>query len=226
MPAADSAAAPVAVVDTMLSDDLPYEVLANEDSVRRLTDRLEQELARAPAADQPRLLLEIGRLKKHYNPSRGTPGGDYAESRGEEFWYNEIGGNYLYTGTHLKQLIEKFPNDPRVDDAAYQLTMLQQGGECEGFVTCYVAVVLHQVDDFLAAYPNSPYAPRALARAIEGFDSHLKDVDLTKKTYEFDPAELPPILARFDSVTVGLPAPLRARADSLLASVRGRLRGP
>ena len=46
---------------------------------------------------------------------------------------------WLYQGTDLKELVRRFPNHELADEAAYELTLLPTGGECEGSVACYVA---------------------------------------------------------------------------------------
>jgi len=124
----------------------------------------------------------------------------------------------------LRDLIERFPSHPLADDAAWQLTLLPPAGECEGFVICYVESRWRMVRDFLGAYPASPYAPRALDRAIAAFDDNLRPVaDLSRSSEFYDAGDLPPLLAEFDSVTTGLPKPLRERAAAYSSGLRRRL---
>ena len=214
--------APVQPADSLLPDEPAYVFGVNLDSLRLALDSMERALSKAPEARQPELLLELGRAKKRYLPMGGTPEAKYATEREAEYWYNEIGGSYLYTGYHFQQLIERFPNHRLADDAAYQLTMLPQGGECEGFMTCYVARALHDVDDFMKNFPNSPYAERALERGLQAF-APLDTLDLTRTTEMYDPNELPAILARFDTMTARLPPALRTRAEILINSINARL---
>lgn len=228
VPAAERTPAPAtrAALDTMLADEPEYSQV-NLDSLRTVLDSLETELARAAADRQPYLLFELGRAKKRFIPELRSPHEAYAKAREGEYWYNEIGGNYLYQGTHFRQLIERFPDHHLADDAGYQLTMLPEGGECEGFITCYIARSLHDVQDFLVQFPNSPYAPRALERVMHAFETQLNDLDLTKKSADqmYDPNELPPIVARFDTATMKLPPALRAQASALVGRINARLAG-
>ena len=194
------------------------------DSLRVEMARLEQELARAPAGEQPRLLLELGRVKRFYIAPADGPHAHYARSRADEYMYDEIGGRFVYRGKHLRNLIEQFPAHPLADDAAWQLTLLPPAGECEGFVLCHVESRWRDVRDFLGAHPASPYAPRALDRAIAAFDDNLRSVaDLTRSSEYYDAGDLPPLLAEFDSVTAGLPMPLRERAAAFSSQLRRRL---
>ena len=198
---------------------------AHLDSLRVEMARLEQELAGAPTREQPRLLLELGRVKRLYIAPADGPHAAYARSRADEYMYDEIGGRFVYRGRHLLDLIERFPAHPLADDAAWQLTLLPPAGECEGFVICYVESRWQMVRDFLGAHPASPYAPRALDRAIAAFEDHLRPVaDLTRSSEYYDAGDLPPLLAEFDSVTTGLPEPLRERAAAFSSQLHRRLK--
>ncbi|HEU4719773.1 MAG TPA: hypothetical protein VFS59_00305 [Gemmatimonadaceae bacterium] len=194
------------------------------DSLRVEMARLEQELRRAPEGEHPPLLLELGRAKRLYIAPLDGPHAHYARTRPDEYVYDEIGGRFVYHGKHLRHLLERFPDHPLADDAAWQLTLLPSAGECEGFVVCYVEYRWRRVRDFLGAHPASPYAPRALDRAIAAFDEHLTSVtDLTRSSEFYDAGDLPPLVAEFDSVTAGLPAPLRERAAAFSSRLRRRM---
>lgn len=213
------------VRDTMPPDLQPYEQV-NADSLRAKIDSLDAALSGASEASRPRLLFELGRAKRLYVGDRGTPQGDYAARHEDEFFYNEIGGNYLYNGKDLKSLIERYPQHDLADDAAYELTLLPGGGECEGFLTCYIGREWNDLQPFLQRFPRSAYASRAVERIVQAYRDALKDVtDLARPTEMYDPKELRPLLASLDSVAVTLPAPLKARADSLSDSIWPRLGG-
>ena len=194
------------------------------DSLRVEMARLEQALRRAPDGEHPPLLLELGRAKRLYIAPPDGPHAHYARTRPDEYVYDEIGGRFVYHGKHLRDVTERFPQHPLADDAAWQLTLLPSAGECEGFVTCYVEYRWRRVRDFLGAHPASPYAPRALDRAIAAFDDNLTSVaDLTRSSEFYDAGDLPPLLAEFDSVTAGLPVPLRERAAAFSSRLRRRM---
>jgi hypothetical protein len=209
--------------DTM-PPDIPAYTQVDADSIRAKMDSVESLLAKASDADKPRLLFALGRLKRLFMSMQGTAHGRYAAAREDEYWYNELGDNYIYTGKHLKQLIDSYPRHDLADDAAYELTLLPLGGECEGFVTCAIGAEWIHVKDFLPQYPTSAYARRALDRAIAAYAEHLKDVkDLATKKEYYDPSELRSLLVQFDSVATRLPPPLKTRADSLSAALWSRL---
>jgi hypothetical protein len=211
--------------DTMPPDIQPYGEM-DADSLRQRIDSLDDALSGAGEADRPRLLFETGRAKRLFVADRGTPHGNYAARREDEFFYNEVGGNYLYNGKDLKALIERYPQHDLADDAGYELTLLPGGGECEGFVTCYIAQEWHDLDPFLRRFPTSAYASRAVERVVRSYRNALKDVpNLTTPTDMYDPKELRPLLASLDSVAIKLPAALKARTDSLSQSVWAKLGG-
>jgi hypothetical protein len=209
--------------DTMPAD-IPAYTQVDADSIRAKMDSVEALLAKATDAERPRLLFTLGRLKRLFISSQGTLHGRYAAGREDEYWYNELGDNYIYTGKHLKQIIDSFPRHDLADDAAYELTLLPLGGECEGFVTCAIAAEWIHVRDFLARYPTSAYARRALDRALAAYAEYLKDVkDLAVQSEYYDPKELRNLLVEFDSVATRLPPTLKTRADSLSAALWPKL---
>ena len=218
----DTSAAMV-VRDTMPPDIAPYEQV-NPDSLRARIDSLDAALSGASETDRPDLLFQLGRAKRLFVADRGTPQGNYAARHEDEFFYNEVGGNYLYNGKDLKALVERYPQHDLADDAAYELTLLPGGGECEGFVTCYIAREWQDVESFLRRFPTSAYAWRAVDRVVRAYRDGLKDIpDLAKATDMYDPTELRPQLASLDSVAVGLPPALKTRLDSLSRSIRSKL---
>lgn len=211
------------VGDTVVQGDDGTDAL-RLDSLRARMARLEDALARGDDRDHPRLLLELGRTKRVFIAPYDGPHAAYARSRPGEYMYDEIGGRHLYRGSHLRELVARFPAHALADDAAWQLTLLTPAGECEGFVICHIESRWRMVRDFLGTHPDSPYAARALDRAIAAFDDHLRDVtDVTRSSEFYDAAGLPPLLADFDSVTARLPAPLRERAATFSAGLRRRM---
>src|SRR5918999_3650844 len=111
------AAASCVDVDTTIAD-YRWPSGENADSVRRIVESLERELETATEAARPRLLLELGRAKAAL-----APDAQYARAREKRFFYNEVGGDFLYTGWHFEELIKRFPASDLVDDAAYEATL-------------------------------------------------------------------------------------------------------
>jgi len=171
------------------------------------------------------LYLRLGRLKRAYERwlARGAPTEAYAQAHPYEYKYNEVGADYLYTGYHFRELLNRFPQSEVADSAAWELTRLSPGGECEGYVPCYIERQFAPVADFLSQYPNSPFAVEGVRRANEAFTRALSDVaDLTEPSDCYRPAEVQALLSRYDSVAERLPAPVRVSATLTIADVWAR----
>ena len=52
--------------------------------------------------------------------------------------HDESGAVFYYTGQDFRDLIQRFPNSPLVEVAAYALTFVEPRGECEGDLACVV----------------------------------------------------------------------------------------
>src|SRR5260370_735972 len=86
------------------------------------------------------LYLRLGRMKKAYEGrlSYGSPAMSYALAHPAEYNSNEVDADYIYNGYHFRELMRRFPKSEWADDAAWELTLLSRGGECEGNVACYI----------------------------------------------------------------------------------------
>ena len=170
-----------------------------------LVERLERQAA-AGDGDTPALLLELGRAKSVFRPEAR-----YAESHGRDFFHDEPSGDALYRGTDFKELLRRFPDHELADDAAYELTRLPLGGDCEGFIACYVAREWEPLSTFLLAYPNSPLADAAVDRALSAFENIEADKDLRTETDFYEPKAIGELVASLDAVGRTLTQPRRAR---------------
>ena len=173
----------------------------------------ERRLRTAPETSQPAVLMEIGRLK-----SRLDVDPKYAAAWNKEFFYQELAGRWLYTGWHFKEVLRRFPNHKFADDAAYQLTLLPEGGECEGYVPCQVAALWMRLEPFLRKYPSSPYADSAVQRTLLAFSAIKPRMNLTQPSSEIDPPEIRKLVNSLDQAAGPLPP---ARGLALLARVAG-----
>jgi hypothetical protein len=163
--------------------------------VRDLIDSLEKSAAAATTASLPALYLELGRAKTAYVP---TP--DYAKARPNEYFYNEIAGDWLYRGWHFEQILQRFATSDLADDAAYEMTKLVPGGECEGYIACYVHVGWQPVAEFLRAYPRSAFATEGIKRAIRAFSVIGQGMDLRGGSEYIDPPEIRRLIVELDTL--------------------------
>jgi hypothetical protein len=187
-------------VDTAGLDD--DRLFARDDSTLGVVrDSLERRLRQSDTTAP--LLLALGRAA-----AVAAPDSQYAAARPNEYFYNEIGGGWLYRGWHFEELRRRFPNDSLADDAAHEITRLPMGGECEGFIPCYVHVGFGPVAEFLGAYPQSPLAHDALRRALAAFSRFAPDLDLRQPSEYVDTADVRRLVSELDSLGRALPPSL------------------
>jgi hypothetical protein len=186
-------------------------------------EALEDSLATFPThADRPAWLWELGglwrrRLPGHICPAVG-PVPALARKyeryfRGDccECWYH-------YTHAHWKDLVRGFPDDSSAADAAYLLTSAPSGGECEGWVACWIETDYGPLEHFLRTYPASPQAADAVQRANEAFAA-LTFRPEAGELYKFDSTAVRELVARYDSTAITLAAPLRVLAYGVIGPI-------
>lgn len=178
----------------------------------------ERRLRTAPQTSHPALLMEIGRLK-----SRLDVDPKYAAAWTKEFFHQELAGRWLYTGWHFKELLRRFPSHKFADDAAYQLTLLPEGGECEGYVPCQVASLWMRLDPFLRKYPDSPYADSAVQRTLLAFSAIKPNMNLTRPSNDIDPPEIRKLVASLEQTANTLAPKQRLTLLARVAELREQL---
>ena len=177
-------------------------LFARDDSTLRATrDSIERRLRQGDTTAA--LLLPMGRAAAVV-----TPDSQYAAARPTEYFYDEIGGGWLYRGWHFEELRRRFPNDSLTDDAAYALTRLPGGGECEGFIPCYVARGFGPVAEFLREYPQSHFAHEAIRRALAAFAQFTPELDLRQGSEYVDTSDVRRLVTELDSLGRALPPSL------------------
>jgi len=229
-PAADVARPLLTSQDTSRAhrDSVQFRLLA--DSMGRLEARLDSLDGNPSAAG---LLFQLGELKKSGESwmYSGGPGNDYARQRPTEYWHNDPDDNYVYTGAHWKQLIERFPRDSLADEAGWALAHRTMGGECEGDVICGLGRGVALPIGFLEKFPDSDHAGSAVEEvnaALDDFQRKLPDLKDTSTVNDrpYDPADLAAIVSRYDAAAARLPAAIRADAYRITSELWTRLGKP
>ena len=159
---------------------------------RQDLEALERRLKSAPETSLPAVLFALGRLK-----ARFVVDSAYGAAHPEEFFYQELASSWMYNGWHFTELQRRFPQSPFVDDAAYELTLLPTGGECEGYVPCQVSSLFMKLEPFLRAHPTSPLAPLAVQRTLLAFSAITPRMDLVRNSESID---VPEIRQRVDAL--------------------------
>jgi len=240
--------APIPTLVNYESDPLYQQAqgLSHSD-LRKAMDQLEVAIAKAPDNPQsaPYYLL-LGKLKKEFETCQGDYAASslenpekqcagflaYAKARPDEYRFNEVGDNYLYSGFHFQEAEKHFPGSALAVDAAYESTKLSQGGECEGFLNCYVENGFAPVREFLTRYPDSRHTAEAVKRADDAFRRNLwGDVwktewaeikDPNKASDYYEPANLKRMVQEYEDLAEKLPVRFRASSWETVAYYRGR----
>ncbi|MDU0459865.1 MAG: hypothetical protein RW306_14160 [Geobacteraceae bacterium] len=89
----------------------------------------------------------------------------FCKTRPNEYYSDEVSGSYIYNGHHFNTIIAAYSETEFVDDAAFEIAKLPQGGECEGWLDCYLENPLKPLCAFLKKYPYSPLAKDAVSTA-------------------------------------------------------------
>jgi hypothetical protein len=152
---------------------------------RQDLDALERRLKNAPETSHPAVLIALGRLKSQFVVDSA-----YGAAYPEEFFHQELASSHMYNGWHFTELERRFPQSPFADDAAYELTLLPMGGECEGYVPCQVSSLFTKLDAFLRAYPSSPLAEVAMHRTLLAFSAITPRMDLIRGSNDIDVPEI------------------------------------
>ena len=185
---------------------------------RQDIESLERRLKAAPEASLPAVLIALGRLK-----SRFVVDSAYGAAHPEEFFYQELASSWLYNGWHFTELQRRFPQSPFADDAAYELTLLPQGGECEGYVPCQVSGLFSKLDAFLRAHPTSPRAADAVARVLLAFSAIKPRMDLTRSSDAIDVPEIRKLVDALESLARALDPALGFTLLTRVAELREQL---
>ena len=231
-PGGADVSAQIAAVEALSTDSILATVPTTA-TARARFEALSDSLDRSPEHERAPLWLWeagiIGRdaLSDFLNSiDRRSPDTVYVLRRPQVFWYNEVGGSYIYTGWHFEELVRRFPRHPLADDASFADAEVGQGGECEGSFACYMHRWTGRYADFLHAYPASRHVKAAvdtvnkrLLYLFAAFDTGSMDFS---PRYENDVEVTDSALVRYTAATTLLQPPVRARAYRTLANLLAR----
>ena len=166
---------------------------------RQDLDALERRLKNAPETSLPAVLFALGRLK-----ARFVVDSTYGAAHPDEFFYQELASSWMYNGWHFTELQRRFPQSAFADDAAYELTLIPMGGECEGYVPCRVSSLFLKLEPFLRAHPTSPLAPAAVQRTLLAFSAITPTMNLVRGSADIDVPESRKLVDALESLARAL----------------------
>jgi hypothetical protein len=202
--------------DTTLEVD---SLLTGEDTTVARVNALADSLKAEPnGARAPAWLWTLGRLTRRahgqFDEFKTKP--PFVAAHPEQFWPEPVNA-YYYNGYHYHELIRRFPGDSLALLAELALNHVVTEGECEGNANCALVLQAMGFERFARLHPRSPYAERALRRAVATFDLMLVPRKRNPFTVE-DSAEVRSMIARLDSTvtSASIPVPVRRFANETL----------
>jgi hypothetical protein len=189
-------------------------------------------LARAAAVNDEeaaRLTLEwlraLNRLieSAFSDPNLATSRHPWFRKQTDTLFYNEIGGNWLINDQLVWNLHAKYRQTAAADDLAWLAAALPKGGECEGYVPCYIALANMRSGEYLRRHPHGVHADEAMRQIIEAFERvHQMLHDYPKLLEMSHCGDLMRELAMLEDAVQEASGALQARASEKIRELASR----
>jgi hypothetical protein len=192
----------------------------------------QRNFARAAAVDDEgaaRLTLEWLRALERVvdaalsDPRRAASKHPWFRKQTDTLFYNELGGNWLISDQMVWKLRAKYRKTTAADDLAWLAAKLPKGGECEGYVPCYMATANMQAGEYLRLYPRGVHtseAMREIIEAIERVEQMLRDYPKLLERSHCD--DLMKQLAALEDAVQDATATERARTSETIHELASR----
>lgn len=102
-----------------------------------------------------------------------------------KIYYDEIQGSWKIRYDVFWDLQEKYKALPVGDKIAWEAANNPLGGECEGFVSCYIGAINSTNARYLLLYPNGKNAEEALKVVLEELNTYVEAIDKNESGYRF-----------------------------------------
>jgi len=177
--------------------------------------------------ETPQRLFELAKLKEHlviFLDRSGRNSDDpYVKAHDADFFWDEPGGGFLYSGRDWERIVEEFPASGVADTAGWILAHEARGGECEMDFWCYYDGGTKHLFEFLRGFPTSSYAPRAekeivanLRYVLDSLPREMKEAgDRSSVSATADS-----MIAKFETSTSGLAPGIRNVLTPVTDSLR------
>lgn len=140
----------------------------------------------------------------------------------DESSYDEPGGQWLVDPDYVLRVHEQYQNTKAADEIAWFHATNSLGGECEGYLPCYVARVDKLYGEYLRLHPKGQYARRATANIATNLAGSARSYIREDFRPEQDCAMLQELLKSLTSGLKGSSAADSADASAALKTL-GRL---
>jgi len=212
----------------------------NADSTRQASDSfkatvtaialLDSEIARHPGdSSTPNRLFRLGKMKilalSWLEKSGGAKSSDdpYATAHDSDYFWDEPGGELLYSGRDWQRIVDHYSTSPVADSAGWAWAHLTRGGECEDDFWCYYDSGTERDFRFLEVFPGSSYASRAEQEIIGTLTTVLDSLPSEMKVAQDKgsvSATVDSMLAKFEGRVAHLAPPIRAALVPVSDSLR------
>lgn len=102
-----------------------------------------------------------------------------------KIYYDEIQGSWKIRYDVFWDLQEKYKAVSVGDKIAWEAANNPLGGECEGFVSCYIGAINWTSARYLSLYPNGKNAEEALKGILEELNTYIEDLSKSESGYRF-----------------------------------------
>lgn len=160
---------------------------ARAEALRRI-DVARQDLADPQAAAEMALhwaqaLDRTARVIPSRSASQREPYASWIRAHQKYLAYNEPGGQWMLRRDTIISLHKIYPAMEAADDIAWMLVTVGLGGECEGYLPCYVDRQNLTYGEYLRLHPTGRYSDDAVRFLRTWIHSVVRDEDGLKKMF-------------------------------------------
>jgi hypothetical protein len=151
---------------------------------------------------------------------------DWIEARTSALWWNEVGANWMITADTFRDLHQRHRDTSSADDIAWAAVETGLGGECEGYLPCYVERANLLEGEYLRRHPNGRRAGDAVERIGKAAAFWLTRIDRPDAfTPDKDCAEMTKALAPIRAAVAATTAAERQTTIEKLDRMNSRCGG-
>jgi hypothetical protein len=162
------------------------------------------------------------------NGQRRDPYVSWLASRQNDLVYDEPGGRWILRDKAIWDVHAKHASTESADDIAWFAVQTGLGGECEGWIECYLSVRNRVHGEYLRQHPGGRYAAEAVDVISKTIDT-VAPSGAAAKSYSFDKkAGCGELVSAVDQLTVAVQATRTPGRDLALGKLVGmkKLCGP
>ena len=138
--------------------------------------------------------------------------------------YDEIAGSWIIGHARVLELHDKYRQTKSADDIAWFAASIPLGGECEGYVPCYMSSANATYGEYLRRHPQGAHsgeAMRAIATAIRSAQDLIRKYPKTFAP-KSDCGDLMAVLPKLEDAVQGAEAADQASASELIHALASR----